>query len=381
MRLIQGFKSLNAAQRMFFISASISSFYTIYLLYNFVYQVYWSVIFSSITLILSYIYLSYYACNPNKFKIGDCILLFLTFITVFHLPSHFLATSRYIYQKELKDDILIKVDKIILGWLIKDGQVSLYIDKNNFLGPHTMFGKFLNNFLQIFYFYYYIIPYITMHFISLTNCGKEVIFRFQNNGRKSISYTHRWSKTHFIFGTYLLTCIFVFFINSLVPASSPRKYLSEEFIHPLNLTGFAKYLNQKCKDNKSANSFPSGHVAEILSIGLSYVLAGNHILGGFVIFFSFLIASATLFLRYHYFCDILAAIVCSVVAVMINYFFGYRIYLKKIRRKSLKAKDLNNSLGIINVNMNMNLSQKENKSDSSTKNEQKHQELIEEKDN
>jgi hypothetical protein len=377
MRLIQGFKSLNAAQRMFFISASISSFYTIYLLYNFVYQVYWSVIFSSITLISSYIYLSYYACYPNKFKIGDCILLFLTFITVFHLPSHFLATSRYIYQKELKDDILIKIDKIILGWLIKDGQISLYIDKNNFLGPHTTFGKFLNNFLQIFYFYYYIIPYITMHFISLTNCGKEVIFRFQNNGRKSISYTHRWSKTHFVFGAYLFTCILVFFINSLVPASSPRKYLSEEFIHPLNLTGFAKYLNKKCKDNKSANSFPSGHVAEILSIGLSYVLTGKHILGGVVIFFSFLIASATLFLRYHYFCDVIAAIICAVLSLIINYFFGYRNYLKK-ERKTLVIKDSNKSLGIINVNINIDSAQKENNLDVNNKKDKNHVELIEE---
>ena len=220
-----------------------------------------------------------------------------------------------------------------------------------------------------------------MHFMSLLNCLKEVLFRFQNNGKKSVYYVHRWSKTHFIFGSYLLTCIFVFFTNTLVPAGSPRKFLSDKYVHPLELSGFARYLNKKCKDDRSANSFPSGHVAEVLSIGLSYVVAKSYLTGYIIIFCSFLIAMATLFLRYHYFCDILAAIVCSIVAVMINYCFGYRIYLKKIRRKSLKAKDLNNSLGIINVNMNMNLSQKENKSDSGTKNEQKHQELIEEKDN
>ena len=381
MKLIQGFKSLNAAQKMFFISTFISSFFTIYLLFNFVPEIIWSVLFSSIILILCYIYLSYYAAYPNNWKKGDIILLFLTFLTVFFLPSHFLTTARIVYKKELKDDLLIKIDNIILGWLVNDGQISLYIDKNNFIGPHTTFGKFLNNSLQIFYFYYYIIPYITMHFFSLMNCGKEVLFRFKNNGIKSVSYTRRWSNTHFIFGTYLLTCIFIFFINSLVPASSPRKYLSEKFIHPLNLTGFAKYLNSKAKDDKSANSFPSGHVAEILCIGLAYIIIGNYILGTIVIFSSFLIAMATIFLRYHYFCDIVAAIICSFVALMINYFFGYRIYLKKKGKKSLKIKDINRSLGIINVNMNMDITKEGNNSNSVSQKDKNHAELVEEKDN
>ena len=359
MKLIQGFKSLNQAQRMFFISTFISSIYTIYTFCNFVPEVFWSVMVSSVTLVLCFIYLSFFAAYSNRWKKGDVILLILTFITVFHLPSHFISTSRIAYKKEIYDDELIKIDKIILGWLVKDGQVSLYIDQNNFIGPHTTFGKFLNNSLQFFYFYYYIIPYVTMHFISLMNCLKEVIFRFKNNGRKSISYTHRWSNTHFIFGTYLLTCVLVFFINTLIPASSPRKHLSEKFIHPLNLSGFGKYLNKKTKDDKSANSFPSGHVAEILSIGLSYIITGNYLIGIIVIIFSFLIAMATLFLRYHYFCDIIAAVICSLISLSINYFFGYKIYLKQSGRKSMKIKGINRSLGIINVNANMDIIEKE----------------------
>ena len=380
MKLIQGIKSLNQAQRMFFISTFISSIYTIYTFCNFVPEVFWSVMVSSVTLVLCFIYLSFFAVYSNRWKKGDVILLILTFITVFHLPSHFISTSRIAYKKEIYDDELIKIDKIILGWLVKDGQVSLYIDQNNFIGPHTTFGKFLNNSLQFFYFYYYIIPYVTMHFISLMNCLKEVIFRFKNNGRKSISYTQRWSNTHFIFGTYLLTCILVFFTNTLIPASSPRKHLSEKFIHPLNLSGFGKYLNKKTKDDKSANSFPSGHVAEILSIGLSYIITGDYLIGIIVIIFSFLIAMATLFLRYHYFCDIIAAVICSFISLSINYFFGYKIYLKQSGRKSMKIKGINRSLGIINVNANIIIIDKENNSGNSLK-EKNHQELVEEKDN
>ena len=368
---------------MFFISTFISSMFTVYLLFNFVPHIFYGVLVSSTTLILCYIYLSYYACYPNKWKIGDILLLILTFITVFYLPSHFIATSRIVYKKEITDDTLIKIDKFLLGWLFKDGQVSLYLDRNNFIGPHTIFGGFLNNMLQIFYFFYYIIPYISMHFMSLMNCLKEVIFRFQNQGKKTASYTQRWSNTHFIFGTYLLTCIFVFFTNTLIPASSPRKYLADKFIHPLELSGFAKYLNKKCKDDKSANSFPSGHVAEVLSIGLSYIIIRDYMMGIIVIFCSFLIAMATLFLRYHYFCDIIAAICCSFLGLIINYFFGYKIYLKKMgkERKQMEIKSISKSLGIINVNNNMDSSQKENDSKFDNKDDKNHVEFVEEKNN
>ena len=90
-----------------------------------------------------------------------------------------------------------------------------------------------------------------MHFMSLIDCLREVIFRFKHNGLKSSSNQKTWNTTLFVFGVYLLTCVFVFFTNSLVPATSPRKYLKDEFIHPLNLSGFGKYLNRKCKDEKS----------------------------------------------------------------------------------------------------------------------------------
>lgn len=99
MKLIEGFKALNPAQRMFFISAFISSIYTIYLLFDFVPDTLWGVLVSSTTLILCYIYLSDYANYPNKWKIGDILLLILTFITVFHLPAHFVGTSRIAYKK------------------------------------------------------------------------------------------------------------------------------------------------------------------------------------------------------------------------------------------------------------------------------------------
>ena len=284
MNILKGFKFLNPIYQMFFISTLISCFFTIYLVAHLEIETLYSVMVSSVTLIMMIIYLTKFAAYPFKWKKGEIFLLILTFITVFHLPSHFVSAGRISYRREKKDDLLIKIDKYILGWLVKEGKISAWIDNNDYIGPHTYFGQFINNSLQIFYFFYYLIPYVSMHFMSLLNCLREIIFRFKHDGFKSTSHKKNWNTTLFVFGVYLLTCVFVFFVNTLVPATSPRKYLKDEFTHPLKLSGFGKFLNKKCKDERSANSFPSGHVAEILSIGLAYNAAKNKIAGQLIIF-------------------------------------------------------------------------------------------------
>ena len=343
MRLVKGFCSLNPIYKMFFISSTLSSLLTFYFLLDFVPVIFFGIMASSVTLIMIIIYLTKYASNPSKWKTGEILLLILTFITVFHLPCHFIASSRIAYKRKKKDDLLMKIDKYFLGWLVKDGQISFWIDKNNYIGPHTLVGKFLNNSLQIFYFFYYLIPYVTMHFLNLLNCGREIIFRYQNNGYKSKTYRRNWNNTLFLFSVYLLTCVFVFFVNTLVPATSPRQYLIGQFKHPLKLSGMGKFLNSKCKDNKSANSFPSGHVAEILCIGFSYIATKEYDIAIIVIICSFLIGLATLFLRYHYFCDILMAIIIAFLGFLINYYFGYRKYQQKYKDEiNQKVKIMNN---------------------------------------
>lgn len=343
MNILKGFKFLNPIYQMFFISTLISCFFTIYLVAHLEIETLYSVMVSSVTLIMMIIYLTKFAAYPFKWKKGEIFLLILTFITVFHLPSHFVSAGRISYRREKKDDLLIKIDKYILGWLVKEGKISAWIDNNDYIGPHTYFGQFINNSLQIFYFFYYLIPYVSMHFMSLLNCLREIIFRFKHDGFKSTSHKKNWNTTLFVFGVYLLTCVFVFFVNTLVPATSPRKYLKDEFTHPLKLSGFGKYLNKKCKDERSANSFPSGHVAEILSIGLAYNAAKNKIAGQLIIFFSVLIAISTLFLRYHYFCDIIMAVFLAFLSFGINYFFGLKRYRKYNKEHESISKILNDS--------------------------------------
>ena len=343
MKILKGFKFLNPIYQMFFISTLISCFFTIYLIALFEIETLFSVMVSSVTLVLAIIYLKYFAAYPLKWKKGEIFLIILTFITVFHLPAHFVSAGRICYRRKKKDDLLIKIDKFILGWLVKDGKISLWIDNNDYIGPHTTIGQFINNSLQIFYFFYYLIPYISMHFLCLLNCLREIIFRYKNKGAISSSYKKTWNTTLFIFSVYILTCVFVFFVNILVPATSPRKHLKNEFVHSLSLSGFGKYLNKKSKDEKSANSFPSGHVAEILSIGLAFCATKNKFTGKLIIYNSGLIAIATIFLRYHYFCDIIAAVIIAFLSFEINYCIGLKRYRKHIKEHQKIFRIMNDS--------------------------------------
>jgi membrane-associated phospholipid phosphatase len=341
MKILKGLKALNPAYQMFFISTLISCFFTVYLVAYLKIETLFSVMISIITLALIIIYLTKFAGCPSKWRKGDIILLLLNFIIILHLPVHFLSSARISFGRDKKDDLLIKFDKFMLGWLIKDGQIALWIDKNDYIGPHTSFGKFINNSLELFYFFYYLIPYVSMHFMSLLNCLREIIFRFNHDGLRSSSYKKNWNTVLFVSSVYLLTCVSVFFVNTLVPATSPRQHLKNEFVHPLELSGLSKYLNMRCKDDQSANSFPSGHVAEVVSIGLAYYIDKNKFVGGLIIFFSALIALATIFLRYHYFCDVVMGLILAFLSFEINYYFGLRRYMKNNKEEKADFKMMN----------------------------------------
>lgn len=336
--------SFNPIKKIFFMMSFISSILPIiFILYHYVYTIFFGLAVGILSLILTIIYLINYSNSPNNWKFNEILLLIILFIMILHMPLHFLATSRIAISKNLKDEQLLKLDNILLGWIFTNGQLSLSLDKNNYIGPHTIIGNFINNILQIFYFTYYVIPYVTMYAIYFSNCVKETIFRFNHEGKKSKTYNKRWNNTFFLFGTYTLTYCFVFGINSIVPASSPRKFLENKFIHKLNFSGLGNYLNKTCKDNNSANSFPSGHVAETICISFAYFGMGKINEGLLILFFSLMIALATLFLRYHYFVDMIAGMFLAFLSFLINYYFGYKRIDKILIKNKEVIKVLNDS--------------------------------------
>ena len=320
---LNNWNNLKKPEKTFHITVFITFIFSIYLILHFKSSSIPSFIMGSISFILSIIAINHPEKN-GKWAFREIILIILLIQLASHLPIYFVAVARICYNKDLKDDQLIKIDNYLLGWLFPKGQLSLFLDVNDLFGPHTNLGQFIHNSLQIFYFLYYIIPYVSMYIILWVNLIKENIYRFYHNGKKSNTYEISWNQIFFIFSVYNLCYISIFLINTLIPASSPRIYLKDEFTQILSLTGFAKFLNKTCKDNKSANSFPSGHVAEPLCIAFVLYNCNRKILGILAFIGSFFIFIAILFLRYHYFIDGLIAVFVAIFVFLIPYCFCFK---------------------------------------------------------
>ena len=352
MSLCNNWNKLKKTEKTFFMTVFVTFLFSLYLILHFRQSSVPSFIMGSISIILSLIYIN----NPEengKWAFREIILIILLIQLASHLPTYFVAVARICYDKNLKDDLLIKIDNFLLGWIFPKGQLSLFLDVNDTFGPHTHFGQFINNSLQIFYFLYYIIPYISMYIILWSNIIKETIYRFYNKGKKSITYQNSWNEIFFIFSVYNLCYISIFSLNIIIPASSPRIYLKDDFTNILSLTGFAKFLNKTCKDNKSANSFPSGHVAEPLCIAIVLLSCGRKILSILAFVGCIFIFNAILFLRYHYFIDGLMAIFVAFFVFSIPYFycfkyidFGSYIHTKSESSFYLDNLKLSNQVGI-----------------------------------
>ena len=311
---------ISRIQKYFFLTCIFLLTFSIYLFSFNIKQTIPSLLLSLLSLILIFIYYI-----KNKDPIKREIILFVLFIILSpSLPFFFLATSRIAITKELKDRNLIQLDEFFLGNFFPKGQLSLFLDKNDLIGPHTKLGSLMNNLLQICYFFYYIIPYFTIYVICFSNCIKETLFKIYNKGQISRTNFKNWKNLFFIFSVYNTTMLIVFILNISIPAKSPRIFLKKKFIHQLNLKGFAKFLNDICKDNNSANSFPSGHVAEPFSIAFSMIVIGYFNIGVICFIFSFLIFLAILILRYHYFSDGLFGIIIGFFGFIFTYNFFYK---------------------------------------------------------
>ena len=133
------------------------------------------------------------------------------------------------------------------------------------------------------------------------------------------NYKKIWNDLYFITSVYTFSYVACNVMNTMLPAVSPRLYF--KYKHQLVLSGIAQLLNDTCKDNKSANSFPSGHVSETMCIAFALFGMGRWIFGTIVLIGCILILMATLVLRYHYIIDVIAALVMSSIAFLIPYIF------------------------------------------------------------
>jgi len=110
-----------------------------------------------------------------------------------------------------------------------------------------------------------------------------------------------------------------YMLNLTVPALSPRVYIANRFIHPLDGFGLAGAFRKiiYAGSEGSYGTFPSGHTS------VSWVTAWMGLLfmrnfGRAAFFAAVMITIATLYLRYHYVIDLIGAI----PVIFCGLFFG-----------------------------------------------------------
>jgi membrane-associated phospholipid phosphatase len=314
---------INISQRMFFIVRAISAFESFYFIcHGNLYSI--PAFFVGIlTLSLIFLYI-YNKGKKEKWFANEIKLYLIIIVSAIELPLYFLASARIAHEKEYKDETIVKIDTFLLGHFFPKGQLSLYLDENKTFGPLSKWGKIINNILLVIYFTYYLIPYVFVFMMLLRKCLIETIYRYKNKGEKSNNYNDTWSKFYFCISVLILTYFQILFINTFVPAISPRLYLKDEYKNDLVYIGLNKIIGN-IKDDKSANSFPSGHVAETFCLVFPFFVMKRYFIAIFILIDSLLISLATLVLRYHYFSDVLMGMLNSLIAFVICYIAKYEM--------------------------------------------------------
>lgn len=290
--------------------------------------------------------------EPKDWKKKEFFKYFLVTTLTFHIIAFYNTSAEICFLSEKKDQLFVDFDTFILGKFFPKGQISLWLDVHPILNPETSLGIFFNTIFQFFYMIYYLVPVISVFGYPLTGVIKETIKLCKNNGVYSDNYDKAWDHLYFFGSCFIHSYMPVIFGNTLFPAWSPRLYLKKEYTRELKFY----YLIQKIsiRKNKSANSFPSGHVSETCIYIFAMHLFCYKKLEIFSLICSTMIAMSTVILRYHYFADVCISIAIAFWAFYLVYRFGYVEDKEESNYKKLSNKDLENNQLNIKNNVNQN---------------------------
>ncbi|KAF2078378.1 hypothetical protein CYY_000361 [Polysphondylium violaceum] len=271
----------------------------------------------SIIILVSYISTSF--AKNNKWYLYSITVLSVGLgLTI---PSFFQATGAVVLgtNRLTWDRELASADSSLLGWIFPLGQMGLFIDKSSFIGPYSFIGELSTEIFQLSYISYYIWGYF-MEVWILFNLWKCYLSKDAAQMRMMPIWDQRlkmficsWISTYFV----------VFSINLIFPAVSPRVFLNDQYENKLTGFGFAGFVRDKIENaaKGSFGSFPSGHIATSWAISFaSYPISRTYAFVSGVA--AFLITIATMYLRYHYFVDFLAAIPVIIICLLFGGFYS-----------------------------------------------------------
>ena len=244
-----------------------------------------------------------------------CLRTCLMVVLSSALPAYFFGTGAVIAANgppSLKDSALLKADTALLGWLFPKGQLALWLDTNPVVGPSTVLGAIIVDLLTIVYVSYYLWSYVIMLIYVWRAISKE--------RRKSLkSEVYAWDTVEAYMACWTLSFVLTFFVNILCPAKSPRIFIKDDYQNPLTGFGLRYLIGGVIHQDDSFGSFPSGHVGETLAVALAAYRVGlTPRFSKFCLIITFFVGVATLWLRYHYFVDVLAGTAVAFAALFLS---------------------------------------------------------------
>jgi len=273
----------------------------------------------SILILVSYVFTSF-AKNNKWYLYSITVLAVGLGLTI---PSFFEATGAVVIGTERHlstwDGKLVNADSSLLGWIFPKGQMGLFFDKSTVAGPYSFIGELSTEIFQLSYISYYIWGYF-MEIYILFNLWKC----YKSKDAAQMKMMPIWDQRLKMFiCSWISTYFVVFSINLLFPAVSPRVYLNKDYENKLTGFGFAGFVRDKIENaaKGSFGSFPSGHIATSWAISFaSYPISHTYAFVSGVA--AFLITIATMYLRYHYFVDFLAAIPVIIICLLFGGFYS-----------------------------------------------------------
>ena len=311
---------MSSQKKFFYISAIYSCCLSLYLATYLTLLSFIAVAICSVTFILIFVIES--LKDQKDWKKKEFFKYFLIVSIGFHITIFYNTSAEICYHSDKKDQLFVDYDSFFFGKFFPKGQISLWLDTHPTLNPDTAIGIFINTILQFFYMIYYLIPVISVLGYPLGGCIKETKNLWKNNGVYSENYEKAWNQMYFFGTCFIHSYVPVIFGNTLFPAWSPRLYLEKEYTRELRFYNLIQKIS--IRKNKSANSFPSGHVSETSVYIYAMHLYGYKKLEIFSFVSSLMIILATMILRYHYFADVCASILIGILAFYAAYRFGYK---------------------------------------------------------
>lgn len=204
------------------------------------------------------------------------------------------GTLNTLLARSSYDERFMELERRAFGWVFADGQIVNWLDTSVYFGPHTLVGRVLTEVFQLAYLSFYWWTYLLILMLALKALrGAEG--DWQNLERVICA-------TQIPYAINIVCYV-------LVPVIGPFFHHSDRFVNPIEGFGVTGVILDSIYRARPMieDCFPSGHVM------LSWVTAICALkvmprYGRLALPAAVLITAATLYLRYHYLTDVLAAI-------------------------------------------------------------------------